>query len=59
VPVHVQDVLFDPQTSGGLLIAVPSANAEELLGNLKQAGIKNATIVGSVGESPAGTVSVG
>jgi selenide,water dikinase len=59
VPLYIQDVLFDPQTSGGLLISVPSVNAEKLLGSLKQAGIANAAIVGSVGESPAGTVAVG
>ncbi len=59
VLVNVRDILFDPQTSGGLLISLPSANAENLLSSLKQAGIINAAIVGSVGESPAGIVEVG
>ena len=35
VPLHIQDILFDPQTSGGLLIAADPACAEELLAALK------------------------
>lgn len=35
VPKDVEDVLFDPQTSGGLLISVKESKAEELLQALK------------------------
>ena len=35
VPLEIMDVLFDPQTSGGLLIAVDAVDAEELLSALK------------------------
>jgi selenide,water dikinase len=35
VPLEVMDILFDPQTSGGLLIAVDAADAEALFGALK------------------------
>ncbi len=35
VPLEVMDILFDPQTSGGLLIAVDAADAEALLGTLQ------------------------
>lgn len=35
VPLHLQDILFDPQTAGGLLIAADPACAEELLSALK------------------------
>ena len=33
-----QALLFDPETSGGLLIAVPAEKAEMLLADLQQAG---------------------
>ena len=35
VPENVSDLLFDPQTSGGLLIAVPEAAGEGFLRRLK------------------------
>jgi selenide,water dikinase len=44
----VQDVLFDPQTSGGLLICVERDRADELLRELKKKGIKDAAIIGEV-----------
>ena len=40
-----RDLLFDPQTSGGLLIAVPPDRADRLLDDLRQAG-DNAAIIG-------------
>jgi selenide, water dikinase len=44
----VQDIFFDPQTSGGLLISVAGDTAEKLLEDLRQAGIGDAAIVGEV-----------
>ncbi|GAI23687.1 unnamed protein product, partial [marine sediment metagenome] len=46
VPSHTQDILFDPQTSGGLLICLAPRKAELLLNKLRQAGVEEATIVG-------------
>ena len=37
VPLEIQDLLYDPQTSGGLLIAVDPADAEALLAELRPA----------------------
>jgi selenide, water dikinase len=47
VPEGLVDVAFDPQTSGGLLIAVPGGRASELVAELHSNGIVAATIVGS------------
>lgn len=44
----VQDVLFDPQTSGGLLICVDGNRADDLLVALKRQGIDEAEIIGEV-----------
>jgi selenide,water dikinase len=48
----LQDVLFDPQTSGGLLICVAPEKAEDLLTALKAKGIGSAAIVGEVIAEP-------
>ncbi|CAN5331249.1 selenide, water dikinase SelD [soil metagenome] len=42
--------LFDPQTSGGLLIAVPSEHADTLVRTLEEQGTPAAAIVGEVVE---------
>jgi selenide,water dikinase len=56
---NVQDVLFDPQTSGGLLISVDGTRAENLLRDLKAKGIHAATIVGEVISEPRERIIVG
>ena len=43
-----QDVLVDPQTSGGLLISVSGQQAEELIAALKDAGINEAAQIGEI-----------
>ena len=42
------DILFDPQTSGGLLFSVPANEGEQLVEALHEAGIDCAAIVGTV-----------
>jgi selenide, water dikinase len=44
VPEEVRTLLFDPQTAGGLLIAVANADAERLLSELRNSGISAAEI---------------
>jgi selenide,water dikinase len=41
-----EEILFDPQTSGGLLLSVPSARADDLVAELTKAGVEAAAVVG-------------
>lgn len=54
----IQDILFDPQTSGGLLICVNRENADDLVKSLKKKGINDASVIGEVLTEPAGRVVV-
>ena len=49
IPLALQDLLYDPQTSGGLLFALPEREAEACLAQLQQS-IPNAAIIGYVTE---------
>jgi len=46
-PWH-KEIVYDPQTSGGLLFAVPERQGESLLKGLQSAGIRRASTVGKV-----------
>jgi selenide,water dikinase len=52
VPTYLADILFDPQTSGGLLIAVPSGKTTSLLERMHREGIEEAAIIGEVVAEP-------
>ena len=49
VPFAMEEVLFDPHTSGGLLIALPKESAQALEEKLRAAGLP-AAIVGTITE---------
>ena len=49
ISLAMQDILYDPQTSGGLLFAIPEAEAEACLSQLRQT-IPHAAIIGYVTE---------
>ncbi len=56
----LSDVVFDPQTSGGLLIFLPPGEAGDCLGELIGRGVEASVIIGEVtGETPDGRVIVG
>jgi selenide, water dikinase len=57
VPEEVVELLFDPQTSGGLLLAVPPAHLGALEEELAARGALGAR-VGRLGDGPAGTIEV-
>ena len=51
VPPIKLDMIFDPQTSGGLLAALPREDADEALAALRSAGV-DAAIIGETGGEP-------
>ena len=52
------DILFDPQTSGGLLISVSESKAQDMLDRLHQAGVAKAAIIGEVVSNPRGKIVI-
>jgi len=53
-----EQLLYDPQTSGGLLLAIPQSEADKLIAALTAAGIQTAVQVGEVTEGPYGITVV-
>ena len=52
------DILFDAQTSGGLLISLPGEAAQALVARLRAEGVEEAAIVGHVVAQGTGRISV-
>jgi len=53
-----EELLFDPQTSGGLLLSVPSIETDHLVTELKKAAVGSTAQVGAVVASPQPSVWV-
>lgn len=58
VDPFLKEVLFDPQTSGGLLICIIPHEADEFLAALKKRGISEAAVIGEVVSDPAEMITV-
>jgi len=58
LPQWVADVFFDPQTSGGLLMAVSPEKAPQLLDRLRVSGCGESALVGRVVAGPVGRILV-
>jgi len=52
------DLLYDPQTSGGLLIAIPHEKGQGLVEALHREGVSAARVIGEVVEKPEGRIIV-
>ena len=57
-PDWILDVLFDPQTAGGLFFSISAAAAQGLIEKLHQGGIVDAAIVGKVVSENPGKIVV-
>ena len=57
VPEELRTMLFDPQTAGGLLIAVSAAEAEQLVGEMRGSGLE-ARCIGEVSAARKPLISV-
>lgn len=57
-PEWLVDVFFDPQTSGGLLISLPSEEAEVLVARMHDNGLDDAALIGDIVAEPKGKIIV-
>ena len=53
------DLLFDPQTSGGLLLSVGATKADKLLNALHERGVSEAAVIGEADGGSPGVIVVG
>ena len=58
VDALMRDILFDPQTSGGLLISVAGERAEALVADLMAKSIDQAAVIGNVIADPSEKILV-
>jgi len=54
----IQDILFDPQTSGGLLICLEKERADDLVKSLREKGVNDVAVIGEVLPSQEGRIVV-
>jgi len=58
VPEHVKAILYDAQTSGGLLIFFPADRVDEALRKMHDQGVTYASVIGRVTEESDGRIVI-
>jgi len=58
VPEVLSVIMFDPQTSGGLLMSLAADEADALLAAMHAEGLTDAAIIGEVVGEPKGRIVV-
>jgi selenide,water dikinase len=53
---HEEELLYDPQTSGGLLLALPSSQADELVHSLSDTSVPTAVKIGEMTDDSVGII---
>jgi selenide,water dikinase len=53
-----EELLYDPQTSGGLLLSLPASQVDDLLSDFREAGMTTAVKIGEVIDEPVGITVV-
>jgi len=53
LPTWHKEIFFDPQTNGGLLVALPQDQCDDLLSALQDSNINGAACIGSIHRLPA------
>ena len=56
IDASIEDLLYDPQTSGGLLFSVPGETASDVLIELYSLGVDDAAVIGEVNEGEDGII---
>jgi selenide,water dikinase len=51
-------ILCDPQTSGGLLIALPMDKVDLLMSTMEKRGVRGSTLIGEITDDPSKTIQV-
>ena len=53
----LSDILFDPQTSGGIVAVVPTANAHKLVAHLQESIAPHTAVIGSLSFHHTGIIA--
>jgi selenide,water dikinase len=56
LPKAEEELIFDPQTSGGLLLSLPASQADDLIGKLSLAGVATTARIGEITAGPPSVV---